>query len=219
MRAAIRFFVFASVLWVSLSGVCAARGKAAPKAAEAQAYAWFEDRDYARARAAYALAARQGFAWGQFNYAMMLKNGQGGLADPAEAAVWLKRAADQNFTEAWYVLGLAYEHGELFPRSLAVAHRCYVAAAELGHASAQMELGTQYLTGVGAPQNDERAAHWYLKAAQGGDAVAQYILASLYERGAGLAQDLGMAVHWYRKAAAQGDAGALAKVQSLTRDP
>jgi hypothetical protein len=57
-------------------------------------------KDQSSARNWYGLAARQGHADAQYNYAFMLLLGEGGLADREGAYVWFRKAADAGEEEA-----------------------------------------------------------------------------------------------------------------------
>lgn len=62
-----------------------------------------QSREYARR------SAEAGFPIGQTNYGRHLIDGTGGPATPIEGAVWLRRAVDQQFTEAMLWLAIAIE--------------------------------------------------------------------------------------------------------------
>ncbi|MCB1636898.1 MAG: sel1 repeat family protein, partial [Xanthomonadales bacterium] len=89
-----------------------------------------------------------------------------------------------------------------------VALKWFLAAADKGHAEAQLSLGLIYSYGIGVAENDAEAVKWYRKAAELGHAGAQFNLGVMYENGQGVVENYVDAVKWYRKAADQGDANA-----------
>lgn len=172
--------------------------------------------DHSQAQAAYRRDAQRGVALAQFNYAMMLKRGEG--VERTEAwQPWLKKAATQGLPEAAYVLGLAFENGEGLPRSQPDATHWFLQAAKRGHTQAQLSVATQYYLGRGTDRDMAQAAYWYEKAAQGGDVGAQYLIASMYEHGEGIATDRSQALLWYSAAARQGDVAARLKAEAIAR--
>jgi Sel1 repeat len=86
------------------------------------------------------------------------------------------------------------------------AARWFRAAAEQGHAEAQVSLGMCFFDGKGVDKDRVEAVSWFRKAAEQGHAVAQIALGSCFIRGEGVDQDFAEAVIWYRKAAEQGNA-------------
>lgn len=125
-------------------------------------------------------------------------------SDYAQAAVWLRRAADQGLAEAELQLGLLYDHGDGVPQSFPQAAGWYRKAALQNNAGAQYNLGVLYERGEGVPQDYAQAADLYRRAATQGLASAQFNLALLYDNGQGIERDFAQAAAWYRKAAEQG---------------
>jgi TPR repeat protein len=79
------------------------------------------------------------------------------------------------------------------------------AAAQEGHAEAQLRLGFMIGIGRGVAQSDEEAVKWYRMAADQGLAQAQYNLGFRFANGRGVAQSDEEAIKWYSKAADQGN--------------
>lgn len=164
-------------------------------------------------------AAEQGNRLAQFDYAMMLLNGEGVAADPNGAVHWLERAANAGMTQAQYVYGKMFDDGYVVGKSIPDANRWYERAAKQGHVQAQAAIANEYFIGRGVPKDYKVAFGWYEKAAQGGDLPSQYIVASYYERGYGVVTpDLVQARVWYEKAAAQGDVAAQGKLDAMNRE-
>mgnify|MGYP000645520923 CR=1 FL=1 len=95
--------------------------------------------------------------------------GQGEPQDYAEAVIWLRRAADQDFVKAQFNLGCVYDNGRGISQNHAEAAKWFRKAAEHGYASAQKNLGAKYGTGQGVPQNYIEAYVWSSVAAISGD--------------------------------------------------
>ena len=67
-------------------------------------------------------AALRGNRLAEFNYAMMLLNGEGTTANVDEGKKWLRKAADANMSHAQYVYGKMYDDGEFVGRDPVEAH-------------------------------------------------------------------------------------------------
>lgn len=171
------------------------------------------------ARSEFKRAAQKGSRLAEFNYAMMLLNGEGGPADVDEGKLWLRRAADADMTHAQYVYGKMYDDGQFVDKDPAEAHRWFLRAANQGHVQAELALANQFLDGRGTARDNTQAFAWYKKAAQGGDMTAQYVAGSFYERGGdGVERNLNVARAYYAAAAAQGDPAAKLKYLQLSAE-
>jgi hypothetical protein len=140
--------------------------------------------------------------------AHLVHHGEGG-GDPAEAARWYRRAAEQGHAGAQNNLGLLYEEGRGVEQDLSEAGRWYRLAAERGLVAGQVNLARMYEEGRGTAQDFGQAARWYRQAADQGHAEAQYRLGRLYGQGQGVQADAKKAARWYRKAAHRGHLQAL----------
>ena len=205
------------------SGLAAAAGASdvAPGAQSdpqtAGAVADYNAGNLSAARAEFLAAAQRGNRLAEFNYAMMLVNGEGGAADVGEGRKWLRKAADANMSHAQYVYGKMYDDGDFVERDPAQAHQWFLKAAKQGHVQAELALANQYLDGRGTTRDNKQAFYWYKKAAEGGDMTAQYVTGSFYERGGdGVPKNLNVARAYYAAAAAQGDPVARLKYQQLS---
>jgi TPR repeat protein len=162
-------------------------------------------------------AAQHNSRLAEFDYAMMLLNGEGAAANVDEGKKWLRKAADANMSHAQYVYGKMYDDGEFVGRDPAQAHTWFLKAAQQGHVLAELSLANQFLDGRGTPRDNKQAFYWYKKAAEGGDMTAQYVAGSFYERGGdGVDKNLNVARAYYAAAAAQGDPAAKLKYQQLS---
>lgn len=166
---------------------------------------------------AFRVAAEHGNRLAQFDYAMMLLNGEGGPANADEGRKWLHKAAEANMSHAQYVFGKMYDDGDFVARDAREAHRWFLKAARQGHVQAELALANQFLDGRGTVRDNRQAFYWYEKAAKGGDATAQYVAGSFYERGGdGVTRNLNVARAYYAAAAAQGDPAARLKFKELS---
>jgi TPR repeat protein len=171
------------------------------------------------ALAEFAAAARHGDRLAQFNYAMMLLNGEGAPANVVEGKRWLHTAAVSGMSHAQYVLGRMYDDGEFVTRDPAEAHGWFLKAARQGHTQAQLSLANQFLDGRGTKRDNHQAFIWYSRAARGGDMTAQYVVGSFYEHGGdGVEKNLNTARVYYAAAAVQGDPAAKLKFQDLSQE-
>ncbi|MHC5060354.1 MAG: secretin N-terminal domain-containing protein [Planctomycetota bacterium] len=114
-----------------------------------------------------------------------------------------EKAAEQEYAEAQYNLGVMYSNGQGVEQDYKEAVKWYRKAAEQEYAEAQYDLGVMYDNGQGVEQDYKEAVKWYRKAAEQGHAEAQYNLGVMYDNGQGVEQDYKEAVKWYRKAAEQ----------------
>jgi uncharacterized protein len=219
MKAAL---VAASVVLLGLAsgGAAFAQGKPKPTDLATQnAVADYNAGNMTAARSEFSRAAQKGSRLAEFNYAMMLLNGEGGPDDVPEGKKWLRRAADANMAHAQYVYGRMYDDGEFVERDPAEAHRWFLRAANQGHVQAELALANQFLDGRGTPRDNAQAFGWYKKAAEGGDMTAQYVAGSFYERGGdGVERNINVARAYYAAAAAQGDPAAKLKYLQLSQE-
>jgi len=148
--------------------------------------------------------------------------------DNSEAVNWYRKAAEQGYAEAQYILGNRYCEGNGLKRDYAEAVKWLRKAAEQNHTKAkkyleiaelhmkaqngdneaQYSLGRRYETGDEVTRKITEAVNWYRKAAEKGHARAQFNLGKCYETGNGITKNVTEAIKWYRKAAEQGYAEA-----------
>jgi uncharacterized protein len=171
------------------------------------------------ARNEFSAAAARGNRLAEFDYAMMLLNGEGGATDIGEGRKWLRKAADANMSHAQYVYGKMYDDGDFVEKNPTEAHQWFLKAAKQGHIQAELALANQFLDGRGTARDNRQAFYWYKKAAEGGDMTAQYVTGSFYERGGdGVPKNINIARAYYAAAAAQGDQVALLKYRQLSAE-
>ena len=88
------------------------------------------------------------------------------MKDQTEAVRWYQLAADQDFPQAQFNLGYAYDVGQGVPQDHAHAFTWYRLAAEQGVVGALYNLGLMYDTGKGVPQDDVQAYLWFTLASE-----------------------------------------------------
>ena len=143
----------------------------------------------------------------QFCVGACYSRGVDGVSPNLQTAVcWLRKSAEQGYSEAQNMLGVFYRKGLGVAKDDAEAVRWFRKAAGQGYASAQVNLGSMYSEGLGVKKNDVEAVRWFRKAAEQGDAKAQYSLGNMYLEGHGVEKNDAEAVRWYRKGAEQGEA-------------
>ncbi len=121
-------------------------------------------------------AALRGHREAQYNFGVLLLNGQGQPRDESKAATWLQRSADRGMPEAQYQLGRLYFDGRGVPRDAVAEATWYRRAAEGGYPLAQHELGVLLHLGEGVDRDPVEAYAWFATADANGldsrDAIA-----------------------------------------------
>jgi hypothetical protein len=150
--------------------------------------------------------AEKGDAKAQCTMGMTYAEGMCGLTkDEVQAVSWYRKAAEQNWAEAQYRLGLCYTSGRGVAKDQEEAVKWHRKAAEQNVAGAQNWLGGCYANGLGVAKDRVEAVRWFRKAAEQNDAAAQYNLGVCYEEGRGVPRDDVEAVKWFLLAARESD--------------
>ena len=120
-------------------------------------------------------AADLGFTAAQLHLASLYENGAAGLtASPAEARVWVRRAADAGDPRAMHNYGMYLFEGVGGARDRAEALTWLLKAAESGLVDSQFNVAKLYESGDEGIQADLPEAYkWYLIASRAGDGDAQ----------------------------------------------
>jgi len=161
--------------------------------------------DEAYAARLFRLAVARGSPHGAFELALFLRDGRGGLTrNPAESVELLRFAADQDFSEATLLLGVAYRSGAGVEQNDTEAARLFRRAALNQNNWALADLGNFYLAGRGGLQRDPaEALRLFRVSALRGNPYGQYSMGSMLERGQAVAVNFPAALDLYRKSAAQ----------------
>lgn len=132
-----------------------------------------------------------------------------------EAMKWFRKAADQNYAEAQYSIGMLYDYGLGVRQDFTRAMRWYLLAAAQNHAGAQYCIGMLYDNTAGSVQDFAKAMRWYRLAAAQNHPGALYSIGMLFDMGLGVLPDRTEAREWFQKAAAQGHELATKNIKRL----
>jgi uncharacterized protein len=166
-----------------------------------------ECRDLTAGEALYRESAEEGWSRGQLAVAMTLL--ASGNADSAARAMDLLRAAAADgVATAHHVLGTLAESGAAGQVDLPAAAASYKAAAELGHAPAQLRYGFALIDGRGVARDLFQAETWLRRAALAGEAAAAAVLGFLYAQDGESPPNYAEAAVWLQRAAEAGHSGA-----------
>jgi TPR repeat protein len=104
----------------------------------------------------------KGSRYGQRVLGYLYESGYGGVAyDYAQAVVFYRLAAAQNFDEAQFRLGVMYYRGHGVYRDHAVALRLFQLAAAQGHPEAMYMVANCHEYGRGVHENKAEAIRWF----------------------------------------------------------
>lgn len=166
-------------------------------------------RDAREALRSFQRGAEAGDPQAQERLGQAYARGRGVARDPAQARLWLTRAARAGHPAAMCQLGVMEEFGQgAEGPDLPAALRWYRAAAAAGDGRAQTNLGYLYETGKGVPVRHAEAVHYYRQAAKQGEARALFRLGACAERGKGLPQSAAQAANYYERALEAGSRNA-----------
>ena len=144
---------------------------------------------------------------------VMYDDGQGEPKDDVKAMDWYRKAAEEGYPKAQFILGVhLYESSQ---QDYVEAVKWFRKAAEQGHALAQNNLGCCYDNGYGVSKDYLVAAKWYRKAAYQNLAPSQYSISHLYLRGLGVPQDFVEAYKWTKLAALQQHSDSIEQLDSM----
>ena len=129
--------------------------------------------------------------------------------DPAEAALWVRSAAEYGVAAAQLRLGRMLLEGNGVDRDERAALLWFTRAGDQGDAEAMNMVGRCYENGWGAPVDLVQAAAHYRRSADAGHDWGEYNLGNLLFDGRGVPQDLEKALRWYLRAARQGHGRAM----------
>ena len=160
----------------------------------------------AKAAEYYRNAASLGHAEAQRALGDFLSQGKGGLdRDPAAAAKWYQKAAEQGSAAAMHALALCYFHGG--SKAMRKNEKLSLdwltkAAAEYHYGPSQNLLGRFYECGeCRLNKNLKEALGWYRKAAQQDDPDGLYNCGRMLEEGLGTEKNPSEAFGFYERAA------------------
>lgn len=129
--------------------------------------------------------------------------------DYSSAVDWLRKAVEQEYSEAEIILGMCYENGWGLSPSFNEAKHLYESAAQHGAAMGYVQIGRMYSDEESPNYNLPIAYNWYLKAANQDDAQAQGVVAWMLLSGQGVKEDIPSGLKWLNLACENGDLWAL----------
>lgn len=187
--------------------------------------------DHIQAFDLYLKAAETEHSEAQYKLSMMLKAGVGTDKDPAEAAKWLEKSAQNGYVVAQYTLAEIkfssavrwfekasleadneiprYEFMKKYKRDLSLSIEWYRKAAEGNISAAQYMLGRLHASGEGVVRNVDQSLQYHQQAAGQGYAESLFYIGLMYHAGSGLPKDIDRAVIFYKKAAELGSRAAM----------
>jgi uncharacterized protein len=166
----------------------------------------------------YSKDAEIGNATAQCELGFLYYSGKDGAEqDYEKAREWLTKSADQDYSEAQFLLSAIYSDGLGTNKDSSEGVRLLLKSVEKKKAGKNYNLesnelvvaysclGKDFQTGDGVKQDLDKAFSYYFKAAELGDAEAQVLVGSFYSLGISVKEDQKESVKWYERAAKQGD--------------
>lgn len=119
--------------------------------------------------------------------------------DYKEAVRLAENAEKANEPAAFWVLGLAYEHGRGVGADKNKAIAYYKRGSELRHPGCQHNLGCFYLRGDTIKKDEEQGYKLCLKAAKQDHVPAMKTVGNCFQFGTGVNENMSSAIFWYEK--------------------
>lgn len=182
------------------------------------AYQWHDRRFFRTAFRLTQPLAEGGMREAQNTLGVMYESGLEVAKDPAKAAAWYRKAADQGDKNAQYNLGILYANGKGIEKDRNEAWRWVQKAAENGDWRAYLWLDSYLKEEAAAGRIPGDVMAWYRNMAEKGTDEAQYRLGLIYSNGIGMPPDDAEAAAWMRKAAAKGSHEALSWLEKSLRN-
>lgn len=127
--------------------------------------------------------------------------GKGVAKDPAQAAYWFRKAADQGDPGAQNELGYLYIWGIGVDRDETQAFKWFARAAGAGLQQGKLNLAVMYLKGIGMARDTGMARDLLTELAEKGNGRAADYLGILYFEGYNVPQDRSVAEQWFARSA------------------
>ena len=159
-------------------------------------------------------AAKSGDPAAQYALGRHYLIGKAPLAvNPAQALVWLTRAAEQQHADAQYDVGVFFKDGTSVPRDMTLAKLWLGRAAAQDHVKAKVALQDIIRDQAGAASGTAKSFKSsenlpVYRAAVNGDVNAQYELGLLFIQGEAVLKDFTRGVEWLKRAAEDDHIGA-----------
>lgn len=158
--------------------------------------------------------ANQGDAKAQYEWGMLLVDGNKVKQDTITGRKWIEKAAEQGYTDAQTQLGYMCITAQGIPATVSYneaydyksAKKWLEKAAAKGDQKAYYYLGNLYKDGQGVKRDYNKSLDYMKKSADNGYGDAQTNIGSMYYFGIKpIAQDYNQAKTWLEKAASQGN--------------
>jgi TPR repeat protein/tRNA A-37 threonylcarbamoyl transferase component Bud32 len=154
--------------------------------------------------------AEAGNAEAQFQLGCCYDAGDGVEQDDKLAALWFKRAAQQDHHEATYYFADALCFGRGVQEDKQKAFTYYLKGANFGNVPCMYSVGYSYFYGDGVEEDKGLGYAWYERGAQLGNDLCMHALGRVYEYGTdSVPVDRQKAREWYEKAARAGNMNAM----------
>ena len=153
--------------------------------------------------------AEAGDAEAQFKVGKHYQTGdkhKGVEQDYAQAAIWLRKAAEQGHAAAQNEFGNLLSDGNGVEKNLEEAVAWHRKSAEQGNPYGEVNLGRAYLYGEGVERDYRAALSWAKKAADRDLPDGWFAVGSIYDDYRFEGCDYAEAMKWFRKAAGSDDA-------------
>lgn len=154
-----------------------------------------------------------------FREALAYKNGEGVQKNPSKAIEILTYCANQDHTDAQYLLGRIYHTGKSgISQDYEKAFHYYQQAADSGLTEAMNSVGLMYLRGQGIERSPQKAFRYFRQAAHLGHPHAHNNLALFYTGEPGVVgRDLRKVAYHLLLAYSGGFDGALKNIETIKR--
>jgi TPR repeat protein len=126
--------------------------------------------------------ANAGDPLAQFELALRFLTGTGMETDTVKAASWMKKAAEQDLTQARFDLALFYYHGWGVEWNPFESYRQFLLCAQRDVVQAQYAVGLFSIENLIMPEDWQKGTEWIRRAAEGGFRPAQEVLKAFEER-------------------------------------
>ena len=134
--------------------------------------------------------------------AFMILEGRGGAkSDPAKAAVFFRKGAENGYSPSQVNLGIMYKKGDGVPQNYTEAVKWFRKGAENGSSVAMTYLGQMYYFGDGVIESYTKAHMWFNLASAHGDTIAPKLRSQVasYMTSDQIAKAQNLAFEWMQK--------------------
>ena len=146
--------------------------------------------------------------WAEYNMGQLYQWGLGVDKNDTIAMSWYKKAATDNYANAYYRIGSYYVNGTLQPKDIAKAIEYYKKGIEAGSGDAVYQLAWLYYDGKDIQQDYPEALRLFLKGSDMGNVKSLSMAGYMYEMGLGTEKNQTLANSLYKMAAEKGNAAA-----------